>query len=131
MPVGGDRYEKGCFHFYYIHPFNRVLNTNGETQEICQRWGFYFRTEPIRFFGRVERPDEQATWTVEGGQYQITYGLRGVEVGGRHKAFNDVWIYYKQNRILFFANHRLVSQHKWDDYQKGDREKKELPAIMK
>ncbi|OGP74214.1 MAG: hypothetical protein A2V86_13860 [Deltaproteobacteria bacterium RBG_16_49_23] len=77
------------------------------------------------------KPDEQATWTVEGGQYQITYGLRGVEVGGRHKAFNDVWIYYKQNRILFFANHRLVANYKWDDYQKGDREKKELPAIMK
>jgi len=77
------------------------------------------------------KPDQQGTWTVEGGQYQITYGLHGVEVSGRRKAFNDVWIYYKQDKILFFGNHRLVAHYNWDDYQKTERERKELPAIMK
>ena len=58
------------------------------------------------------KPDHQGTWTVEGGQYQIKYGLRGIEVGGRHKAYNDVWIYYKQNNSKFrgFSNERNISE---------------------
>ena len=33
------------------------------------------------------KPDKQGTWTEEGGQYRITYALRGVEMSGRRKAF--------------------------------------------
>jgi hypothetical protein len=76
-------------------------------------------------------PDKQGTWTEEGGQYRIAIGLRGVNVGGRRRAFNDVWVYYKQNKILFFSNYRLIAHNDWDEYQKMEREREELPSIMK
>jgi len=77
------------------------------------------------------KPDQQGTWTEEGGQYRIAVGWRGAEVGGRRKALNDVWIYEKHNKILFFSNHVLVAHYDWDEYQKIERERKELLAIMK
>jgi len=83
------------------------------------------------FLEEWEKPDKQGTWAEEGGQYRITYGLRGSELTGRRKAFNDVWIYYKQNKILFFSNYRLMAHYDWDEYQKAERERKKLPAIMK
>jgi hypothetical protein len=77
--------------------------------------------------------DKQGTWTEEGGQYRIAIGWRGggVNVGGRRRAFNDVWVYYKQNKILFFSNYSLIAHNDWDEYQKMEREREELPSIMK
>lgn len=77
------------------------------------------------------KPDKQGTWSEEGGQYRISYIFHGVEMSGRRKAFNDVWVYHKQNKILFFSNYALVAHYDWDEYQKIEREREKLPGMMK
>ena len=77
------------------------------------------------------KPDKQGTWVEEGGQYRIAVGIRGAEIGGRKKSYNDVWIYERQNKILFFTNYRLVAHYDWNEYQKVERGREKLPGIMK
>jgi hypothetical protein len=87
----------------------------------------------LSFLEEWGKPDKQGVWTESGGRYRISYSLAGTQSGTDQagQLFNDVWIYYKQNKILFFSNYRLVAHYDWDQYQKVEREKKELPSIMK
>jgi hypothetical protein len=87
----------------------------------------------LSFLEEWGKPDKQGIWTESGGRYRISYSLAGTQSGTDQagQLLNDVWIYYKQNKILFFSNYRLVAHHDWDEYQKIEREKKELPSIVK
>lgn len=87
----------------------------------------------LSFIEEWGKPDRQGIWTESGGRYRISYSLAGTQSGTDQagQLLNDVWIYYKQNKILFFSNYRLVAHYEWDEYQKVEREKKELPSIMK
>lgn len=87
----------------------------------------------LSFLEEWGKPDKQGTWTESGGRHRIAYSLTGAKSGTDQtgQLFNDVWIYYKQNKILFFSNYRLVAHYDWDEYQKIEREREKLPGIMK
>jgi hypothetical protein len=81
------------------------------------------------------KPDQQGTWIEEGGSVYASFKAipfnPRLEAGGKRKVYNDVWAYFKQNKILFFSNYKLIAHYDWDEYQKIERERKELPSIMK
>ena len=80
-------------------------------------------------------PNQQGTWIEESGslyaQFKAVPFNPRFEASKGRKLYNDVWVYYKQNKILFFSEHRLMAHYDWDEYQKTERERKELPSIMK
>lgn len=87
----------------------------------------------LSFLEEWGKPDKQGVWSESGGRFRVAYSLTGTQSGTDQagQLFNDVWIYYKQNKILFFSNYRLVAHYDWHEYQKTEREEKKLPPITK
>lgn len=123
--------KKAIFLFIAILLLTGCSTTMAKHKKYVRDGVFTTGLSQFAFLEEWGKPDKQGIWHAEEDRTHIAIGSRLPDVRETRGDLNDIYIYYKQNKIIFFSNCRLAAHYDWDEYLKGARETKALPPVRR
>jgi len=131
IELGGDFMKKAIFLLIAVLLLTGCSATMAKHKKYVRDGVFVSGLSQLAFLEEWGKPDKRGIWYAEKDRTFIAIGSRLPDISGISDDLNDIYIYYRQNKIMFFSNCRLAAHYDWDEYLKGERETKALPPVRR